>query len=95
MKLLPPHYLQLVMENATEHQMAKKLLYLDWDEEPNRLYLNQVTPEVVQFARALQETGLIRGRVDLGDYQSVSRLVGMHERWFSQDARYELLQRFE
>ncbi|WP_295728829.1 hypothetical protein [uncultured Limosilactobacillus sp.] len=95
MKLLAPNYLQLAMENTSEYQMAKKLLYLDWPEDPNQLFHNQVTPAIVKFARALQESKLIRGRIDLGDYQAVSQLVGMHDRWFSLEARHELLKRFE
>ena len=56
MTLLAPRYLQMVMENDIEYRQAKKLLWLDWDEEPNQLYQNPVTTSVVQMARALQQS---------------------------------------
>ncbi|EEU29682.1 hypothetical protein HMPREF0501_01476 [Limosilactobacillus coleohominis 101-4-CHN] len=95
MTLLAPRYLQMVMENDIEYQQAKKLLWLDWDEEPNQLYQNPVTTSVVQMARALQQSDLIQGRIKLDNYQAVSQLVGMHDRWFAAAAKRELLRPFE
>lgn len=95
MKLLPPHQLQAVLDQTREYKQAKQLLSLDWDEEPNMLYHQQVEPPVVILARALQETGLIKGRVALDDYRSVSQLVGRHAQWFSANAKRELLKPFE
>jgi hypothetical protein len=95
MNLLPPHDLQLVLENSQEYQQAKKLLWLDWDEEPNQLYHNPVTPTVVHLARMLQQAGLVRGRVDLANYREVGQMVGQHPRWFSATAKNELLKPFE
>lgn len=94
MKLLPPQYLQHVLNNDQEYQQAQKLLSMDWNEEPNALYHQQAEPSVVQLARSLQSTGLVKGRVDLSDYQSVSKLVGQHDRWFSPNAKRELLRPF-
>ena len=91
MTLLAPRYLQMVMENDIEYRQAKKLLWLDWDEEPNQLYQNPVTTSVVQMARALQQSDLIQGRIKLDNYQA----VGMHDRWFSAAAKRELLRPFE
>ena len=95
MTLLAPRYLQMVMENDIEYRQAKKLLWLDWDEEPNQLYQNPVTTSVVQMALALQQSDLIQGRIKLDNYQAVSQLVGMHDRWFSAAAKRELLRPFE
>lgn len=95
MALLPPHQLQHVLDHDREYRQACKLLQLDWDEEPNMLYHQRVEPSVVRLARALQTTGLIAGRVDLSDYRSVSQMVGQHSRWFSPNAKNELLKPFE
>ena len=47
------------------------------------------------MARALQQSDLIQGRIKLDNYQAVSQLVGMHDRWFSAAAKRELLRPFE
>ncbi|MCI5812960.1 MAG: hypothetical protein SO061_06550 [Limosilactobacillus coleohominis] len=95
MKLIPPHQLQKILDNDLEYQQAKKLLWLNWDEDPNMLYHQMIEPDVVALARSLQSTGLINGRVNLADYRSVSQLVGQHDHWFSSNAKKELLKPFE
>ncbi|WP_251545858.1 hypothetical protein [Limosilactobacillus caecicola] len=95
MKLLPPQELQMVLDQSPEYRQARKLLRLDIDEDPNRLYHQPVNALTVRLARTLQTSNLIQGRVDLSDYRSVSQLVGQHDRWFSGDAKRELLKPFE
>ena len=57
MKLIPPHQLQKILDNDLEYQQAKKLLWLNWDEDPNMLYHQMIEPDVVSLARSLQSTG--------------------------------------
>lgn len=95
MKLLLPDQLQKILDNDLEYQQAKRLLWLNWDEDPNMLYHQMVEPPVVELARALQSAGLMHGRVDLFNYRAVSQLVGQHDHWFSLNAKRELLRPFE
>lgn len=95
MKLLRPAELQLALDNSQEFQQAKKLLWLNWDEDPNSLYHHPVEPNVVRLARSLQAAGMITGRVHLDNYREVSQMIGHHDRWFSSRAKQELLAPFE
>lgn len=95
MKLLPPQILQAAIDNSATFKKAKKLLWLNWDEDPNMLYHNQVEPDIVEMARILQQTGVIKGRVDLSDYRAVSQMLAQHSYWFSQNGKAALLSPFD
>ncbi|KRN58518.1 hypothetical protein [Limosilactobacillus secaliphilus] len=92
--LLGPQYLIEALTHSPEYERACQLLWLNWNEDPNALYRHPVEPEDVRFARALQDSQLVRGRLDLGNYRDVSQLLAHHGRWFSNNGRDELLAPF-
>ncbi len=78
--LLGPQYLIEALTHSPEYERACQLLWLNWNEDPNALYRHPVEPEDVRFARALQDSQLVRGRLDLGNYRDVSQLLAHHGR---------------
>lgn len=95
MKLMQPQELQMALDHDPVFEQARKLLWLDWDEDPNTLYQHPVEPQIVKMARSLQSAGVVSGRVHLDNYRDVSQMIGHHDRWFSARAKQELLSPFE
>lgn len=93
--LLKPAYLIAALAKQDSYRRACQLLWLNWPEDVNLLYNKPVEAADIHFARALQESGLVKGRVHLNNYREVSQLLAQHGRWFSRNAQQELLAPFE
>lgn len=93
--LLKPEYLIAALADQPEYHRACQLLWLNWPEDVNVLYNKPVEPADIRFARALQNSGLVSGRVHLDNYREVSQLLAQHNHWFSRNAQHELLAPFE
>lgn len=92
--ILNPQAMQKVLTHSKEYQRAVGLLNKQWDPDEQALFRNVLQAADVQFARQLQIAGLIKGRVNLSDYQAVNQLLMQHDDWFSPSAHQTLLAPF-
>lgn len=86
--------MQKVLTHSSEYQRAVGLLNKRWDPDEQPIFRNVLQAADVQFARQLQIAGLVKGRVNLHDYQAVNQLLMQHDDWFSTSARQALLAPF-
>lgn len=92
--ILNPQAMQKVLTHSKEYQRAVGLLNKRWDPDEQPIFRNVLQAADVQFARQLQIAGLVKGRVDLSNYQAVNQLLMQHDDWFAASARKTLLAPF-
>lgn len=92
--ILNPQAMHKVLTHSKEYQRAVGLLNLCWDPDEQPVFRNVLQSADVQFARQLQIAGLIKGKVDLSNYQAVNQLLMQHDLWFAESARQTLLAPF-
>lgn len=92
--ILNPQAMQKVLTHSKEYQRAVGLLNKRWDPDEQPIFRNVLQAADVQFARQLQIAGLVKGRVNLADYQAVNQLLMQHDDWFSATAHQTLLAPF-
>lgn len=92
--ILNPQAMQKLLTHSIEYQRAVGLLNKRWDPDEQPIFRNVLQSADVQFARQLQIAGLVKGKIDLGDYQAVNQLLMQHDSWFSESARRTLLAPF-
>lgn len=93
--ILNPQAMQKLLSHGTEYRRAIGLLNENWNPDDQPIYRDVLQAADVYFARQLQATGLIRGRVDLANYRSVNQLLMHHDQWFAKSARQALLAPFQ
>lgn len=86
--------MQKVLTHSDDYRRAVGLLNKNWDPDDQQFFRNVLQSADVQFARQLQIAGLIKGHVNLNDYQEVNQLLMQHDSWFSPSARKTLLAPF-
>lgn len=86
--------MQKVLTHSKEYQRAIGLLNKQWNPDEQPIFRNVLQSADVQFARQLQIAGLVKGKINLGNYQAVNQLLMQHDSWFSESARKTLLNPF-
>ncbi|QZN92943.1 hypothetical protein KZE55_09380 [Limosilactobacillus panis] len=93
-QFLKPALMVAVLTHDQDYQRAVGLLNEDWNPDDQPIYRDVFEARDVIFARQLQQSGLVPGKVDLGDYQSANHLLVRHPQWFSAGSRQALLAPF-
>lgn len=93
-QLLKPALMKAVLIHDQDYQRAVGLLNENWDPDNQPIYRDVLEARDITFARRLQRSGLVPGKVDLSDYQSANQLLVRHPQWFSAGSRQALLTPF-
>jgi hypothetical protein len=93
-QLLKPALMKAVLIHDQDYQRAVGLLNENWDPDDQPIYRDVLEARDITFARRLQRSGLVPGKVDLSDYQSANQLLVRHPQWFSAGSRQALLTPF-
>lgn len=93
-QLLKPALMKAVLIHDQDYQRAVGLLNENWDPDDQPIYRDVLEARDITFARRLQRSGLVPGKVNLSDYQSANQLLVRHPQWFSAGSRQALLTPF-
>lgn len=93
-QLLKPALMKAVLIHDQDYQRAVGLLNENWDPDDQPIYRDVLEARDITFARRLQRSGLVPGKVDLSDYQSANQLLVRHPQWFSAGSQQALLTPF-